>query len=43
MLSANGELHIADFGKPQNALMRVAAFSWQVFDGFQTTADNVKV
>jgi hypothetical protein len=43
VLSANGELHIADFGKPQNALMRVAAFPWQVFDGFQTTADNVKV
>ena len=42
VLRANGELHIADFGKPQNALMRFASFPCQVFDGFQTTADNVK-
>ena len=41
VLRAGGELHIADFGKPQNALMRVASFPWQLFDGFQTTADNV--
>ncbi len=42
VLRAGGELHIADFGKPHNALMRVVAFPWQIFDGFQTTADNVK-
>ena len=42
VLRAGGELHIADFGKPQNLLMRVASFPWQVFDGFKTTADNVK-
>lgn len=41
VLRAGGELHIADFGKPQNLLMRVASFPWQVFDGFKTTADNV--
>jgi len=42
VLRAGGELHVADFGKPQNLLMRVASFPWQVFDGFETTADNVK-
>ncbi|MGH9883278.1 MAG: class I SAM-dependent methyltransferase, partial [Pyrinomonadaceae bacterium] len=41
VLRAGGELHIADFGKPQNGLMRVASFPWQLFDGFKTTADNV--
>ncbi len=40
-LRVGGELHIADFGKPQNALMRVASFPWQLFDGFKTTGDNV--
>lgn len=42
VLSAGGELHIADFGKPHNVLMRVVSLPWQLFDGFQTTADNVK-
>jgi len=42
VLRAGGELHIADFGKPQNTLMRAASFPWQVFDGFKTTTDNVK-
>lgn len=41
VLRTGGELHIADFGKPQNVLMRVASFPWQLFDGFETTADNV--
>lgn len=41
VLRVSGELHIADFGKPQNAVMRVASFPWQVFDGFKTTAENV--
>jgi ubiquinone/menaquinone biosynthesis C-methylase UbiE len=26
VLRGNGEIHIADFGKPQNLLMRVASF-----------------
>jgi ubiquinone/menaquinone biosynthesis C-methylase UbiE len=38
VLRAGGELHIADFGKPQNVLMQVASLPW----GFHTTADNVK-
>ena len=41
VLSTGGELHIADFGKPQNLLMRAASFPWEAFDGFKTTADNV--
>jgi ubiquinone/menaquinone biosynthesis C-methylase UbiE len=42
VLRAGGELHIADFGKAHNLLMRAASFPWQVFDGFKTTADHVK-
>jgi ubiquinone/menaquinone biosynthesis C-methylase UbiE len=42
ILRPGGELHVADFGKPQNALMRVVALPWQVFDGWRTTADNVQ-
>jgi SAM-dependent methyltransferase len=41
VLRAGGELHIADFGKPQNALMTIASLPWRVFDG-KTTTDNVK-
>ena len=41
VLRSGGELHIADFGMPQNALMRIASLPWRVFDG-KTTADNVK-
>lgn len=41
VLRAGGELHVADFGKPQNALMRVASLPWRTFDG-KTTGDNYK-
>lgn len=41
VLRTGGEIHIADFGKPQNLLMRVASFPWRLFDGSTTTADNV--
>jgi ubiquinone/menaquinone biosynthesis C-methylase UbiE len=41
VLRAGGELHVADFGRPQNLLMRVASLPWQAFDGWKTTADNV--
>jgi cyclopropane fatty-acyl-phospholipid synthase-like methyltransferase len=41
VLRTDGELHIADFGKAHNLLMRAASFPWQVFDGFKTTSDNV--
>jgi ubiquinone/menaquinone biosynthesis C-methylase UbiE len=42
ILRPGGELHVADFGKPQNALMKVASLPWQVFDGWKTTADNAQ-
>ena len=41
VLRPGGELHVADWGKPQNRLMRVAFLSVQMLDGFKTTADNV--
>ena len=42
VLRAGGELHFADFGKPQNALMRAASLPWRIFDGMETTGDNVR-
>ncbi len=41
-LRPGGELHIADWGKAQNALMRVAFLAVQLLDGFQTTRENVR-
>lgn len=41
VLRPGGELHIADFGKPQNALMTIASLPWRVIDR-KTMADNVK-
>ncbi len=42
LLRPGGELHIADWGKPQNVLMRVAALSFTLADGVETTGDNVR-
>jgi ubiquinone/menaquinone biosynthesis C-methylase UbiE len=41
LLRPGGTLLVADWGKPENALMRLAFLGLQVFDGFGTTADNV--
>jgi ubiquinone/menaquinone biosynthesis C-methylase UbiE len=41
VLRPAGQLHIADFGLPQNSLLRAAFFFVQIFDGFDTTRDNV--
>jgi ubiquinone/menaquinone biosynthesis C-methylase UbiE len=41
VLRAGGELHIADFGKPQNLLMQAASIPRRIFDGSKNTADNV--
>jgi ubiquinone/menaquinone biosynthesis C-methylase UbiE len=41
-LRPDGELHIADWGKAQNALMRAAFVSVQLLDGFRTTTENVR-
>lgn len=42
LLRPGGELHIADWGKPQNALMQVAALSFRFFDGAETTGANLR-
>ncbi|MGM0715399.1 class I SAM-dependent methyltransferase [Brevibacillus parabrevis] len=41
VLKPDGELHLADWGKPHNQLMRIAFLSIQILDGFTTTRDNV--
>ena len=41
-LRPGGELHVADWGKAQNTLMRVAFLGVQMLDGFQTTTENVR-
>lgn len=42
VLRPGGEFHIADWGKPRNALLRIAFLSVQALDGFETTADSVQ-
>ncbi|MBN2981787.1 class I SAM-dependent methyltransferase [Cohnella algarum] len=42
VLRPGGEIHIADWGKAQNVLMRIAFYSIQLLDGFSTTSDHVK-
>ena len=42
LLDSGGELHVADWGKPQDAVMRLAFLPVQVLDGFTTTGDNVR-
>lgn len=41
VLKPGGELHVADWGKAANPLMRLAFHGVQLLDGFDTTADNV--
>ena len=41
VLRPGGELHVADWGKASNMLMRTAFFVVQLLDGFKTTSDNV--
>jgi len=42
VLRPGGELHLADWGKAQNPLMRAAFLLVQALDGFETTADNAE-
>lgn len=42
LLRPGGELHIADWGKPHNALMRFASLSFRFFDGGKTTGVNLR-
>lgn len=40
VLKPGGEFHIADWGIPNNLLMRLSSRVIQLLDGFETTADN---
>ena len=40
VLKSDGELHIADWGKPANLLMKLGSRFIQVLDGSETTKDN---
>ncbi|MDP1813258.1 MAG: class I SAM-dependent methyltransferase [Leadbetterella sp.] len=42
VLNSDGELHIADWGKASNYLMRLMFNVVQLLDGYKTTNDNVK-
>jgi len=42
LLRPGGELHLADWGRAANPLMRAAYLGIQLLDGFATTADNVR-
>jgi SAM-dependent methyltransferase len=41
VLKPGGELHIADWGEPSNALMRALFLGVQLLDGFETTRESV--
>ena len=41
VLRPGGELHIADWGRPSNPLMRALFYSIQLLDGFANTHDNI--
>ena len=42
ILADDGELHISDWGKPQNILMRILFYPVQLLDGFSNTRENVQ-
>lgn len=42
VLKPGGELHVADWGKASNILMRFGFFFVQLLDGFKITDDNAK-
>ena len=41
LLRPGGELHVADWGKPHNALMEVASMGFRLFDGGEPTQANL--
>lgn len=41
VLAPGGELHVADWGKP-NPLLRLMFYAVQIFDGFEATRDKVE-
>lgn len=41
VLRPGGQLHVADWGRPANALMRGLFYPVQLLDGYENTQDNV--
>lgn len=41
VLRGTGELHVADWGRPQDPAMRVGALGIRVLDGFERTGQNL--
>lgn len=41
VLAPGGSLHVADWGRPSNALLRTMFLTVQLLDGFETTRDSV--
>lgn len=42
VLKPSGSLHVADWGRPSNWLMRLAFYLVQLLDGFKNTTENVQ-
>lgn len=42
LLRPGGELHVADWGKPHNALMQVASMGFRLVDGGERTEANLR-
>ena len=42
VLGPDGELHVADWGRPDGLLMQAAFLPVRVLDGFETTSDNAR-
>jgi ubiquinone/menaquinone biosynthesis C-methylase UbiE len=42
LLRSGGEMHVADWGKPANAVMRGLFHLVQALDGYSNTSDNVE-
>lgn len=42
LLRTRGELHVGDWGPPQNALMWLASLGFRLFDGGETTGANLR-
>ncbi len=41
VLRSGGELHVADFGKPHNWIMRIVSYPWHLLEGPENTNDNI--
>lgn len=42
VLASGGQLHVADWGKPPNPVLRAMFYAVQLLDGFANTRDNVQ-